>query len=46
MFCVIGVGCPIDHWRCDSGQCILHFEYCDGYQHCDDGSDEPSGCSK
>ena len=45
-FFVIDAACDDNEWRCDSGQCILDHQYCDGYHHCDDGSDESSGCSK
>ena len=43
---MIDAECHDYQWKCDSGRCIYDQEYCDGYPHCDDGSDEPSGCSK
>ena len=38
--------CNDNQWRCDSGQCIRYLDYCDGYIHCEDRSDEPPVCSK
>ena len=37
-------GCDKDEYACDDGSCIYHEEKCDGYNDCDDGSDE-SNCN-
>ena len=31
---------PQPYHRCDNGQCIHYYGWCDGFQHCQDGSDE------
>ena len=45
--CVIGIRpCPYDgDHRCGDGRCIRLRHVCNGYENCDDGSDE-IGCRK
>ena len=32
--------CSEHRWRCSSGECIWINQTCDGWKHCNDGSDE------
>ncbi|PIC55100.1 hypothetical protein B9Z55_000518 [Caenorhabditis nigoni] len=33
--------CPREwEWACRNGECIAHYDVCDGIQQCTDGSDE------
>ncbi|XP_045589180.2 low-density lipoprotein receptor isoform X1 [Procambarus clarkii] len=36
--------CSGSEWECESGECILEKNVCDGVTHCQDGSDEPPDC--
>lgn len=42
----LAAGCVTGEFTCESGECIVIDQYCDGDLDCTDGSDEPSGCSK
>lgn len=44
------ITCGGGEWKCggdDGGgeKCISLNKFCDGVEHCDDGSDEPLGCT-
>ena len=38
--CEEGAECESDEFKCDVGQCVPEHWYCDGEEHCEDGSDE------
>ena len=46
LFAVRSVECPVDYWLCSNTQACIYLDYlCDGYEDCDDGSDElPENC--
>lgn len=42
-----GSRCNLAEWPCRSEtQCVSQDRYCDGVRDCEDGSDEPPGCSR
>ena len=42
-----GSRCGMAEWPCRSElQCVSLDRYCDGVRDCEDGSDEPPGCSR
>ena len=39
--------CREDQFRCQNGKCIWAAKYyCNGWDDCGDGSDEPANCSQ
>lgn len=38
--------CKISEFGCRGGRCISADKYCDGVDHCGDGSDEPRWCTR
>ena len=43
---VLGSPCTMAEFPCRSSECISLDKFCDGVKDCEDGSDEPSGCSR
>ncbi|GFT76179.1 hypothetical protein NPIL_436821 [Nephila pilipes] len=41
-----GRGCGDNKFTCNDGHCIQMSLFCDRYPDCQDGSDEPEGCSE